>query len=74
MAEGKLRCPLCGEKLRLDYAFASNDIERHKLKWHYYCKCGLWFPLRDTPEEALAVAKRLQWHKQEAKVDEKRKL
>lgn len=65
------RCPLCGEELRLSYAFASNKAEGHKQKWHYYCKCGLWFPLRDTPEEALDVAKRLQWHEQEAKVDEK---
>lgn len=56
MVEGKHRCPLCGEELRLSYAFTSDEVERHKLKWHYYCKCGLWFPLRDTPEEALAVA------------------
>lgn len=73
MAEGKPRCPLCGEELRLSYAFASNKIEGHKQKWHYYCKCGLWFPLMDTPEEALAVVKRLQWTEQEAKSNEERK-
>lgn len=73
MAEGKPRCPLCGEELRLSYAFASNEIEGHKQKWHYYCKCGLWFPLMDTPEEALDVVKRLQRLEQEAKSNEERK-
>ena len=73
MAEGKSRCPLCGEELRLSYAFTSDEVEGHKQKWHYYCKCGLWFPLRETPEEALAVIKRLQWPEQEAKFNEERK-
>lgn len=53
------RCPLCGEELRLSYAFTSDKAEGHKQKWHYYCRCGLWFPLRDTPEAALAVA--MKW-------------
>ena len=70
MAEGKHRCPLCGEELRLSYAFTSDEVEGHKQKWHYYCKCGLWFPLMDTPEAALAVVKRLQWPEQEAKSNE----
>lgn len=74
MAEGKPRCPLCGEELRLSYAFTSDEVEGHKQKWHYYCTCGLWFPLMDTPEEALAVVKRLQWPEQEAKSNEERKL
>ena len=73
MAGEILLCPLCGEKLHLSYAFTADEVEGHKQKWHYYCKCGLWFPLRDTPEAALDEAKRLQWHEQEAKVDEKRK-
>lgn len=73
MAEGKHRCPLCGEELHLSYAFTSDEVEGHKQKWHYYCKCGLWFPLMDTPEEALAVVKRLQWPEQEAKSNEERK-
>lgn len=58
MTKGKPRCPLCGEELCLDYVFALNDIERHDLKWYYYCKCGLWFPLMDTPEEALSTAQK----------------
>lgn len=73
MAKGKPRCPLCGEELRLSYAFTSDEVEGHKQKWHYYCKCGLWFPLMDTPEEALTVVKRLQWLEQEAKSNEERK-
>lgn len=73
MAEGKHRCPLCGEEMRLSYAFTSDEAEGHKQKWHYYCKCGLWFPLMDTPEEALAVVKRLQCPEQEAKCNEERK-
>ena len=73
MAEGKPRCPLCDEELRLSYAFTSDEAEGHKQKWHYYCKCGLWFPLMDTPEAALAVVKRLQWPEQEAKSNEERK-
>ena len=52
-----LRCPLCGEEMHLGYAFTSN-IEGHKRKWRYYCKCGLWFPLMDTPEEALSTAQK----------------
>lgn len=51
------RCPLCGEEMHLGYAFTSN-IEGHKRKWHYYCKCGLWLPLMDTPEEALSTAQK----------------
>lgn len=47
-----LRCPVCGEELRLSYAIASNKTEGNKQKWHYYCRCGEWFPLMDTPEEA----------------------
>lgn len=73
MAEGKHRCPLCGEEMRLSYAFTSDEVEGHKQKWHYYCKCGLWFPLMDTPEAALAVVKRLQWPEQEVKSNEERK-
>lgn len=65
MAECKPRCPLCGEELRLDYAFTSNEVDGHKLKWHYYCKCGLWFPLMDTPEEALSAAQK-RWQEPEA--------
>lgn len=57
----KPRCSLCGEELRLSYAFTSDEVEGHKQKWHYYCKCGLWFPLRDIPEEALAVAIKWVW-------------
>lgn len=72
MAGDKPRCPLCGEELRLSYAITSDKSEVHKQKRHYYCRCGPWFPLRDTPEAVLDVAKRLQWHEQEAKVDEKR--
>nr|DAF74098.1 MAG TPA: 24-sterol C-methyltransferase [Caudoviricetes sp.] len=73
MAEGKPRCPLCGEELRLSYAFTSDEVEGHKVKWHYYCKCGLWFPLRETPEEALSVTRSWKWPKQEEQADEKRK-
>ena len=73
MAEGKHRCPLCGEEMRLSYAFTSDEVEGHKQTWHYYCKCGLWFPLMDTPEAALAVVKRLQWPEQEVKSNEERK-
>lgn len=64
MTKGKPRCPLCGEELRLDYVFALDDIERQDLKWYYYCKCGLWFPLMDTPEEALSTAQK-RWQEPE---------
>ena len=52
------RCPLRGGEMHLGYAFASNIVEGHKQKWHYYCNCGLWFPLMDTPEEALSTAQK----------------
>lgn len=52
------RCPLCGEELRLSYAFASDKAEGHKQKCHYYCRCGLWSPLMDTPEGALSAAQK----------------
>ena len=52
------RCLLCGEEMHLGYAFTSNIVEGHKRKWRYYCKCGLWFPLMDTPEEALFIAQK----------------
>lgn len=52
------RCPLCGEKLRISYAFASDKAEGNEKKWHYYCRCGLWFPLMDTPEDALSAAQK----------------
>lgn len=57
------RCPLCGEKLRLSYACTSDKAEGHKQKWHYYCRCGLWSPLMDTPEGALSVAQK-RWQEQ----------
>lgn len=60
MAEGKPRCPLCGEELRRSYAFTSDKAEEHKQKRHYYCRCGPWFPLRDTPEAAL-LAVAMKW-------------
>lgn len=64
MAEGKHRCLLCGEELRLSYAIASNKTEGNKQKRHSYCRCGVWFPLMDASEEALSAAQQ-RWQEPE---------
>lgn len=73
MSKGNPRCPLCGRELYLGHSFAANEARGHIQLWHYYCECGLWFPRRNTPEEALAVTQRWKWPEQEEQVDEKRK-
>lgn len=59
-----LRCPLCGEELRLSYAIASNKTEENKQKRHSYCRCGVWFPLMDASEKALSAAQQ-RWQEPE---------